>query len=275
MYKKYIIPDLHGDFNQLCNILHTIGILPINTIEVIRKILLENDYSYINLTNKKIIQLGDILDSKTRIFVKNDIGYNDMLIFIFLCKLKKEFPNNVVLIYGNHEFLNYNKIYAYLSKKSSRSEKEHNYICNSIRTLFQYYYIDEERNLYIHSSIPENVVSEKTLKYYELQLKKTNYTINEIYILYDIVFTRDPPSQLLLNLLNIKNVFFGHTPHDDITVINNNIYYTDVFISNCFDYKNTSYNILMLNNGKITKINIKRKSKYQYHKICNVQNESY
>jgi hypothetical protein len=108
-----------------------------------------------NFENKKIIQLGDILDSRDRIYETNEsIKYDDMILFRLLCEMKKTFPLNIILILGNHEYLNCLRVYTYVSSFSSRNDSEYEYILRHVLKYFQYFYIDEYRNLYIHASLP-------------------------------------------------------------------------------------------------------------------------
>lgn len=261
MNKTYIIPDIHGDFKQLCNILYIIGVLKDKSIETIKKILLNNDYSFINMKYKKIIQLGDILDSKSRTSNNDTIKYSDMLSFIFLCKLKLKYPTQIILIIGNHEYLNFNKIYNYVSSFSTRNLNEYEYIKKNYINLFQYYYIDEFNNLYIHSSVPSNVSTVNTLNMYEKELKTVKLNSNDFISLYQEVFTRDIPSLELLDLLNINSIFMGHTPHDNVLILHDRIYYVDTYISECFsgtNFKFKNYKIILIENNKKTIININR-----------------
>jgi len=261
MYITYVIGDIHGDFKQLCNILYIIGIIKNKSIQVIKNMLLNDDYTNIDMNNKKLIQLGDILDSKSRTSNKDTIIYSDMLSFIFLCKLKIKYPTQVILIIGNHEYLNFNKIYNYISTHSTRNINEYEYIKKNYIKLFQYYYIDKFNNLYIHSSIPIDINTISDLDKYEKDLKKIKNNNNDIIKLYEIVFKRDIPLIELLNKLNINNVFMGHTPHDEVLILNERIYYIDTFISECFfdiNKKSKDYKIVNINNNnkiEIIKIN--------------------
>lgn len=260
-----IVPDLHGDMDEFINILYKFGILETLSIEYIKEIIIKNSYSKLNMKDKMLIQLGDILDSKCRSGTSDNLKYTDMLLFIFLVNMKKNFPNNVVLIIGNHEYLNYNKIFNGVSKYSHRNEKEIDYIKNSIKSYFQYFYIDKYLNLYIHSSIPDNISGVSCLIDIDGILKKDNFRdFTNVAIrdhtfssTYHHVFTRDVPSLDKLALLGVNRVFMGHTPYLEIQCYNNKIYYCDVRISKSFDVLKPYFEIMSIdnyNNLEVTKI---------------------
>lgn len=254
MTTTIIIPDIHGDFDELCNILYKFNILKELSSNYLTSIMRNNEYSKLNMNNKILIQLGDILDSKTRTIEakKHELKYTDMLVFIFLCNLKKTFPKNVILIIGNHEYLNYNKIFNCVSEYSHRNIKEIEYIKKSIDKYFQYYYIDIYKNLYIHSSLPDNLASINMLDSYNTKLKSTNNFVNN----YHQIFTRKIPTINQLNLIGINRIFMGHTPYQKITIYNNRIYYCDISISKSFPIYNYNYEIITIDNLNNIKFNI-------------------
>ena len=251
--KSIIIPDLHGDFDELCNILYYFDILKSLNTETISSIIRYNEYNKLDMNNKRIIQLGDILDSKSRSELSkcHELKYTDMLVFIFMCNLKKTFPDQVILIIGNHEFLNYNKIFTCVSEYSHRNLKEINYIQKSIDLYFQYYYFDKFNNLFIHSSLPDNIGSISMLNNYDIKLKSL-YSINDLSIIYNKIFTRIIPSENLLNINGIKRIFMGHTPYTNITTYHDNrVYYCDVNISKSFPIRDIKYEIITIDNNNI------------------------
>ena len=88
---RILIQDLHGDFIQFCRILIY--------FKIVETIMVDKIYEYmylptdkfklkIDLSNKQLIQLGDILDSKNRSIntTHSELKYSDMIIFIFLNK---------------------------------------------------------------------------------------------------------------------------------------------------------------------------------------------
>lgn len=264
-----IIPDLHGDFIQFCNILIYFKIVSTSNINVILNYLNRSDFeSYFNFNNKKIIQLGDILDSKNRTKSYDNIKYTDMILFIYLIKLKKIFPENIFLILGNHEYMNCYEIYSYVSTYSSRSKKELNFIRKSIIQYFSLYYIDNHSNLYIHASIPKNTRTLDKLEEYQklifediinLSNENINKNYNNFILLYDKIFTRNIPTNEILNTLKINRIFLGHTSHDDILVLNNRIFYLDNFISKSFNSLKKNFTIISLTDkDKIISNNILR-----------------
>lgn len=258
MFTTIIIPDIHGDFEELCHILQSHSILKSYDADYIHKMMSEDKYSEMNMLNKKIVQLGDILDSKSRNMGSDDLlKYSDMLPFIFLCNMKKTFPDQVILILGNHEFLNYNSIFYYVSSYSKRNEQIIDVIRTHIDDYFDYYHIDDNNFLYIHSSIPEDTTSVNTLENYSKMLKYRKYSNIEVEELYSKVFTRKIPSLNLLNILNVEKVFFGHTPHIKQLIYFDKIYYLDMFISKSFNMNN-DYEITNVKNKKVYVKQIKR-----------------
>lgn len=245
--KTVVIPDIHGDFDEMCSILHREGIIKSKDSGYLVDLIKKSSYSDLNLKDIKLIQLGDILDSKNRKPGVDYIKYSDMLCFIFFCNIKKTFPNNVVLILGNHEYLNYNDVFNYVSMYSTRTKKEISYIKHCIERFFVYFHIDEYGYLYIHASIPTDAVTINSLKRYETMLKTRSYAKNEVINLYERVFNRIVPSESALDLLGVEKVFMGHTPHEKVTVIKDRIFYVDTFISRCFLADNNEYQYLTIN----------------------------
>lgn len=259
--KTIIIPDIHGDFDEFCNILYNFNILDNLDSSYISNIIETYSYSRLNMNDKKIIQLGDILDSKYRTdeSKNHEIKYTDMLVYIFLCNMKKYFPEQVILIIGNHEFLNYNNIFSCVSDYSTRNEDEIEYISKSIDKYFQYYYLDKNDNLFIHSSIPSDIASINMLSACDKQLKM-KYSLFNLNKIYNRIFTRIKPTIEHLDCLGVKRVFMGHTPFTKITSFNNNrIFYCDICISKSFPILNSKYQILIINeNNNLETINITR-----------------
>lgn len=263
-----IIPDLHGDFDEFCNILYRYEILSTLDKNYINKLGSVNSLKEnLNMKNKKIIQLGDILDSHDRQCNNSyTIKYTDMVVFTFICNLKDAFPDQVFLIIGNHELLNCRKIYSYVSPHSQRTSTEYNYIYNNVRRIFQYAYIDENNSLYMHSSIPHDIESINEFKDIDYFIKKNITDLNnrEFAILYEYLFDREYAKSSNLNKLDISRVFFGHTPHEYVHIIDGSIFYVDTMISRSFMSLSNYYSCISIDSNNRLSIDlIERYIKYK------------
>lgn len=266
MSTTIIIPDLHGDFDEFCNILYYYNIIKTRCPKYMIEILTNQSYiQNLDMYNKKLIQLGDILDSKSRISEKTDlIEYSDCILFVFLCDMKRYFPSNVVLISGNHELLNCKSIYTYVSANSQRENFIQKYIESNTANLFNYYYIDDNRYLYIHAPIPDDVRSIDDLNKYECTIKNiSKLSTCEFVKLYDKLFKREYNNILQLDSLGIKKVFYGHIPHCKLKIINYRIYFVDNMISRSFVSYNNIYYCISIKNDKINIDGIERYLKYK------------
>lgn len=256
---KIIIPDLHGDFIQFKNILSYFQI--IDKTEDLESLLLSPSYvfkSKINMQGKQIIQLGDILDSKSRVKNGQECNYSDMLLFIFLVRLKENFKNDVVLIIGNHEYMNCHGIYHYanchsLNRNNLRNKIQHRFIKLSLLKHFQYHYIDENQNLYIHAALPTdlNLKDANSLLINSIVNGKNIYNTDEQFIdIYKTLFSRNMPTTSELDGHNVNYIFMGHTPVRYIKPINDRIFYLDNCISRSFNSENDFFYIVTLQQNK-------------------------
>lgn len=269
MFTTIIIPDLHGDFDEFINILKTYDILKDTSPSNISSIIHGNMYkTSLNMENKRLIQLGDLLDSRDRCDNnKYALRYTDMKVFNFICNMKRAFPRQIVLIMGNHELLNCRKRYDYVSPLTPRTDSDYSIIVDNVRELFDYYYVDENANLYIHACIPNDVTSIEDLsiisKFLTLNLVSDTEEI-KFENLYSYIFSRDYATTSTLDMLGIKNAFFGHTPHENVYNIDNRIFYVDTMISRSFCSRINSYDCMhiTMDNNVIYIDKIQRSIKY-------------
>jgi protein phosphatase len=127
-----IIGDLHGDIDSLSFILKN---------------------SNFNKT-KYLIFLGDY----------GDRGKNSSEVYYFVLKLKCEFPEKIILLRGNHEFLPGLEVYPHdlpfqLKEKFGSEWKN---IYQSLKDLWEYLYfvaIVEKKYLFLHGGLPVNLNS--------------------------------------------------------------------------------------------------------------------
>lgn len=263
-----IIPDLHGDFDEFCNILFKYGIIKSLASTYIKYLILSNNLkNELNMKNKRLIQLGDILDSQDR-KPRNQytIKYNDMLLFTFVCKIKRAFRSQVYLIMGNHELLNCRRIFEYVSPFSTRNSREYLNILNNVLDLFEYYFIDENHNLYIHSCIPDQVSSRADLESINKYIKNNiNKMSNQQFsAFYNDIFTRKYANRNSLSRVRANRVFFGHTPHSNVFVIDDCIFYVDTMISKAFASMLNTYECIHIDSigNKVYIDKIYRRIKY-------------
>ena len=114
--KKIIaIGDLHGDMMQLLSILYHSKM--IEKINKERMCINEEDFKIDKWRwiggNTYIVQMGDIFDGGGRKEI-DEFDDKEVEILIFLMRLKKHAKNkggDVLIIFGNHEYMNFNNNY--------------------------------------------------------------------------------------------------------------------------------------------------------------------
>lgn len=118
------IGDLHGDIKQLLCILQHAKLIEKINIDM-SKCFTEKDYSCKKwnwIGGKSIcVQLGDMFDGKSRGSGDSNFEDNEVEIYKFLVQLKakaKKYGGDVLLLLGNHELMNINHDFRYVSKNS-------------------------------------------------------------------------------------------------------------------------------------------------------------
>lgn len=192
------IGDLHGDIIQLLAILKDSNLIKMKKN---RSCLHKEDYKIDNWKwtggSSYVVQMGDIFDGGGRKEI-DEFEDNEVEILIFLIKLKKlakKDGGNVLLIFGNHEYMNFLGEYKYVQKKTlnkclkgnninNLEYKIENKICNDRDLLFKlgnegimaklmseysYGVIKIGENIFCHGGINNNI--------------SENYSINKINIL--------------------------------------------------------------------------------------------
>lgn len=252
-----VIPDLHGCFVQFINILNHFKIITNienMTIKDIFKISFYNDNlfkKYFDFSKYNIIQLGDILDSKNRIDYPEDlVPYSDMILFYFINRLKEVYKDSVILLLGNHELLNYIGVYDYTNNKSrddknpNKRKKNHEIFINKkLENNFIFYFI-YKKNLFIHANISPKIKDYYSLKYIDKNILKEKLKID-----YNELFSRELIKTETLDNYNLNRIIIGHTPHINIMVYDERIFYLDVFISRCFGNQNKIYSLMIINDN--------------------------
>jgi hypothetical protein len=133
-----IVGDIHGDLNSLAHILESSGFL--------ERSLKDKDIY--------MIFLGDY----------GDRGVYSPEVYYIVLKLKEEFPENVVLMRGNHEgpddlLASPHDLPSQLQEKFGKSGKD---AYAKIRELFNYLYnavLIDERYIILHGGVPSQALS--------------------------------------------------------------------------------------------------------------------
>lgn len=123
--QKYlvIIGDIHGDFLKLLCILEDALIIEKKkTSDCFSNIDYDCDnWNWIAKPGTMVVQVGDIFDGGGRSTTPDNFEDMELETYNFLIKLKKKALNqnsNVVLLIGNHEIMNYQGNYKYVSDSS-------------------------------------------------------------------------------------------------------------------------------------------------------------
>ena len=116
------IGDLHGDMMQLLSILYHSKM--IEKINKERMCINEEDFKIDKWRwiggNTYIVQMGDIFDGGGRKEI-DEFDDKEVEILIFLMRLKKlakDKGGDVLIIFGNHEYMNFKNNYDYVQKKT-------------------------------------------------------------------------------------------------------------------------------------------------------------
>tara|TARA_Y100000741_G_scaffold364281_1_gene354743 strand:- start:1525 stop:2532 length:1008 start_codon:yes stop_codon:yes gene_type:complete len=116
------IGDLHGDMMQLLSILKHSKMIEKKNKE--RMCINDEDFVIDEWRwiggNTYIVQMGDIFDGGGRKEV-DEFDDKEVEILIFLMRLKKlakDDGGDVLIIFGNHEYMNFNNNYGYVQKKT-------------------------------------------------------------------------------------------------------------------------------------------------------------
>ena len=150
--KIIIIPDVHGRIFW-------------------REILkIENPEDYI------FIFLGDYLDP----YPDENIGSaTAFLEFLQILEFKKKYPNNVILLIGNHDF-HYINLYADRCSRFDRKNMSlYNSIFNKNKDLFQLTYATEDC-LFSHAGLINKWLTTYNLEVYKTPIEVSNY-LNKLY----------------------------------------------------------------------------------------------
>ncbi len=116
-----VIGDIHGDIKKFISILKAAGVIEKKNSNVC---LSEKEYDCDSWNwvggDTRVVQVGDIFDGGGR---TNQFDDHELETYNFLIKLKKKAQNDplrgdVILIVGNHEIMNFNGNYNYVTDSS-------------------------------------------------------------------------------------------------------------------------------------------------------------
>ncbi|HEY8109574.1 MAG TPA: metallophosphoesterase family protein [Candidatus Nitrosotenuis sp.] len=127
-----VVGDIHGDMESLCAIMQNI-----------------NHQKFLSDPNNKIIFLGDYIDR----------GSNSIGVLRTVFYLKREYPNSVILLCGNHEAIDkyYCATHTLPNELSSRFEEMSGMIYDKLFSLFRLLpkvVIIKDHLLLIHGGVP-------------------------------------------------------------------------------------------------------------------------
>lgn len=128
-----VIGDVHGDLKSLFLVLSNF-------------ILTNPSSGQISLKDTTLVFLGDLTDR----------GKNGLFVCMLIFALKCMFPNQVVLISGNHEDRQITHIYGFEGEMQVRGMlDEYDFIIDEIFPLFRIFWV-LGKNMFVHGGIPSN-----------------------------------------------------------------------------------------------------------------------
>ena len=170
----YAIGDLHGDYQILIKILLNFDLI-VKTKEYFYNNISFDYKLNDNLSSYALIQVGDQLDGNRHLdYSKTNFKDEDDKIIYFFDLLKEQSKklNNVYIIsiIGNHEFMNLNKIYKYVSPKNLNSRND--FIDNNKKNILcnRYYCIVINNFVFSHCGIIKSLIVNLDLMYPNLNL---------------------------------------------------------------------------------------------------------
>lgn len=206
--KKIIaIGDLHGDMLQLLSILKDSNLIK---HKYGKKCIDKCDFNIKKWNwsgkNTYLIQMGDIFDGGGRKII-DSFEDNEVEIFIFLIKLKylaKKKGGNVLMIFGNHEYMNFNYDFRYVQDESKKKcltynknkyeieFKKKSYDCDDRKKLFErgknplallmsrycFGILKVGSNIFVHGGANKDLSKEYSINKMNNLLKK--YLINKL-----------------------------------------------------------------------------------------------
>jgi hypothetical protein len=147
-----IIGDVHGDLSSLILFLSNF-------------VWTDPSSGQVSLGDTTLVFLGDLTDR----------GKNGLFVCMIIFALKCRFPNQVVLISGNHEDRGVTEMYGFKGEMEGKGMRaEYDFIIDEIFPLFRIFWILGE-NMFVHGGIPSDKKLAQLVKFgsngNELQMK--------------------------------------------------------------------------------------------------------
>lgn len=259
-----VIGDIHGDIKRLITILTD------------SKVINQNLEWIADPPNTYVVQVGDQIDSINR---SPDIPEWEKLKDIetihftnFLDKMAMVKGGRFISLIGNHELMNVQGVFDYVSKKSTFTNR-HNYFKPqgylSLILASRPIVLKIGDLIFCHAGIRKHhldIVEKNNTTIFELNNLWKKYMLNnkventELFekIIVDsengILWTRkndsDEDNKYVMDKLNCTYMFVGHSPSNNIQLIQSSIWYVDSAISRSFGQN--QYEYLEINNYHIT-----------------------
>jgi len=259
-----VIGDIHGDLKRFKNILIDAQIIN-NNLEWIAQ-----------PPNTIVVQLGDQIDSANRTNTVNNwevLEDTDMLYFTnTLDNIAISKGGRVISLIGNHELMNTQGNFSYVSEKSNKINRINDYIPNGklsnilskrpavlkIGKLFFCHAGLKKCHLDLLKSYNKEIIYINTLwkKYMLGELNDTDdiMLFEKLYIDNDgILWNRELDSKedniYTLNEIKCIYMFIGHNTVERISLLNDSTWFVDTGISRA--YGNKTYQYIDINNFNI------------------------
>ena len=266
--KIVVIGDIHADYEVL--------------ITVLKKARLINDKLEWIGGKTYLVMIGDLVDGKAR--VDNWTGDSDLKVINFLSKLiklAKRKGGDVIILLGNHEFMNIRGNFSYSGdhgiQEMGGELKRLKYFNNQFRKFAKkcYLVVNIEGWIFSHAGIPPEISKKYSISKLNAMLQKflsNEMSLHEDNVFFDIIsgengilttrefgFNNVNCKRLSLSLQNLKanHMVIGHTVQEKVNeVCNKKLWRVDVGLSRAFgnnSKKNMGF-LVIYESGKKMKI---------------------
>jgi len=266
--KIVVIGDIHADYEVLIAVLKKAGLIN-DKLEWIG----EKTY---------LVMIGDLVDGKAR--VDNWTGDSDLKVINFLSKLiklAKRKGGDVIILLGNHEFMNIRGNFSYSGdhgiQEMGGELKRLKYFNNQFRKFAKkcYLVVNIEGWIFSHAGIPPEISKKYSISKLNAMLHKflsNEMSLHEDNVFFNIIngengilttrefgFNNVNCKRLSLSLQNLKanHMVIGHTVQEKVNeVCNKKLWRVDVGLSRAFgnnSRKNLGF-LVIYESGKKMKI---------------------
>jgi len=266
--KIVVIGDIHADYEVLITVLKKAG-------------LINDKLEWIG-GKTYLVMIGDLVDGKARI--DNWTGDSDLKVINFLSKLMKlakRKGGDVIILLGNHEFMNIRGNFSYSGDNGIQEMggelKRLKYFNNQFRKFAKkcYLAVNIEGWIFSHAGIPPEISKKYSISKLNAMLQKylsNEMSLHEDNVFFDIIsgengilttrefgFNNVNCKRLSLSLQNLKanHMVIGHTVQEKVNeVCNKKLWRVDVGLSRAFgnnSKKNLGF-LVIYESGKKMKI---------------------